>query len=214
MKKVWQWVEVGFAMCALGIVTAFLVYAFKEHSEGAAAWIQAVGSIGAIIGAYYIGRWQAAAAEIQAKRVRDEILKGKQLAARAIADAAYGEVKAANNAIGDTYLVWRHWFHYRPSVFSAQIEAISRLQLFELDDADAMRSIIDLQNSMLSMQHIFTKAEKMRADYNGNPPGDGVSSHDLIGYVNAAYEAYIRIRNRFYDEATSMEAIEHPRARR
>ncbi|CAJ4101178.1 bacteriophage protein [Burkholderia pseudomallei] len=54
MKKVWQCLEVGFALCALGIVALFLVYAFKLHSNDAAGWVQAVGSIAGIFIAIWI----------------------------------------------------------------------------------------------------------------------------------------------------------------
>lgn len=66
MIRVWQRIEICFALAALAIVVAFLVYAFKLHSDGAAAWVQAIGSIAAIIGAFEVGRRQADAARKQA----------------------------------------------------------------------------------------------------------------------------------------------------
>ncbi|MBR8037890.1 hypothetical protein KDW40_07970 [Burkholderia cenocepacia] len=204
----------GISGLILGLSIACLLSHLPGSSSEWASWVQAIGSIGAIIGAYFFGKWQAHAAEEQASRAREDVLKGKQLAARTVADAAFNEVKAASKAIGDSYLMWGAFhFHYRPGVFSAQIDAIGRLKLFELDDAEAMRSIIGLHNSMLAMQHIFSRAEKIRAEYRGNPPGDGISSNELIGYVTAAFDSYVRIRNRFHDNVSPMEAIEHPRAR-
>lgn len=57
MKKVWQWIEAGFALCALGIVTIFLIYAFRVNSEGTAAWVQAVCAFVGIFGAFGVARY-------------------------------------------------------------------------------------------------------------------------------------------------------------
>jgi hypothetical protein len=61
MKRVWQCVEIGFALVALSIVVAFLVFAFKGYHEGPAAWFQAVGAIATVIGAYWVARIQIVA---------------------------------------------------------------------------------------------------------------------------------------------------------
>ena len=88
MKKLWQFFEVGFALCALALVVAALVYAFKTYSDGAAAWVQAVGSIVAIVGAVW-------ATKIQTKVAIDAVLTQHKLereerrkAAKAIVEAA------------------------------------------------------------------------------------------------------------------------------
>jgi hypothetical protein len=58
MKKFRLYLEAMFAVLALALVTLFCVYAFRTNSEGAAAWIQAVGSIAAIIAAWRISTEQ------------------------------------------------------------------------------------------------------------------------------------------------------------
>jgi hypothetical protein len=60
MKKIWMCIEAAFAVTALALVVAFCIYTFRTNSEGAAAWVQAVGSIVAILASARLTRWQLA----------------------------------------------------------------------------------------------------------------------------------------------------------
>ncbi|HDV6327489.1 TPA: hypothetical protein RJR39_003582 [Burkholderia cenocepacia] len=101
MKKVWHWIEVGFALCAIGVVTVFLVYAFKAHSEGAAAWIQAVGSIAAIGVAIWIGNEQNKKEMERTERVeRKEALRSLTILT-ALLENLHATAKSTANAMED-----------------------------------------------------------------------------------------------------------------
>ncbi|WP_175010354.1 hypothetical protein [Burkholderia lata] len=90
--------EVAFAGCAVAIVIAFLVYAFKSHGNDAAAWVQAVGSIAAI----------GVAIQISNRQHRNDVkrsLEGERRDAKrstTILGALIGNLQSvANNAAND-----------------------------------------------------------------------------------------------------------------
>jgi hypothetical protein len=70
MTILWRLIETGFAVIALLLVCYFLSYAFPESSFGLAAWVQAVGSIAAIIGSFAVAE----------KSHRDAIERDRQTA--------------------------------------------------------------------------------------------------------------------------------------
>jgi hypothetical protein len=58
MKILMNFIEAGFAIVALLLACLFCTYAWPEAKYGLAAWVQAIGSIGAIIGAITIASRQ------------------------------------------------------------------------------------------------------------------------------------------------------------
>lgn len=70
MTILWRLIEAGFAVISLLLVCYFLCYAFPESSFGLAAWVQAVGSIAAIIGSFSVAE----------KSHRDAIERDRQTA--------------------------------------------------------------------------------------------------------------------------------------
>jgi hypothetical protein len=72
MKKLWNIIEVGFGVVALLLVCAFLSIAWSRVAD-AAAWVQAVGSIAAIAGAFAIARNQAKETDRQREQDRLDI---------------------------------------------------------------------------------------------------------------------------------------------
>jgi uncharacterized membrane protein len=59
MKRAWLWLEVIFGAVAVTIVCTFLAYAWPDVKYGLSGWIQAVGAIVAIVGAFLIGERNA-----------------------------------------------------------------------------------------------------------------------------------------------------------
>lgn len=77
MTRAWRIIELLFALVALGLVTLALVFAFRRYGTDAAAWVQAVGSILAIV---------AAGAAVQYQLNRAD--QNRRRAVFAVADAA------------------------------------------------------------------------------------------------------------------------------
>lgn len=71
------------------VITLYRLYP-PAHSEDAAAWVQAIGSIVAIGGAFYLGARQARAQELARVRQAREVENRKRLQCLAIAETAMG----------------------------------------------------------------------------------------------------------------------------
>ena len=150
MKRIWEWVEVGFALVGLGVVIAFLIYAFKLHSEGAAAWIQAIGAIGAIIGAFTVASNQAKNDRRQALDLRRLERKQGRAGIRAVAEHANREAIAIELAFKAMPPFAFQMFVQNTPVISIPdaIRALESIPLHETASADAVAGFIGLKSAL------------------------------------------------------------------
>jgi hypothetical protein len=170
MKKVWQWVEVGFALCAIGVLTVFLVYASKVHSEGAAAWIQAVGSIAAIGVAIWVSNQQHHKELARAKEAeRREALRSLTILG-ALIESIYSVAESTADAledpnIGDTrenrLTVFRSIEQLRKSFYE--------LPLQSMPDVNSARLLVDARWYADSCFNLAEHRSKIRVDSGGGP---------------------------------------------
>lgn len=199
MKKVWRWIEAGFALCALGIVTVFLVYAFRMHSDGAAAWVQAVGSIAAIIGAYLFIGVSARDQRRLAMEVRDRELAERRSSLKAILDDVFVE-----------YLDLRRWYENESGIWPLEfsflsiddLENASRLlddvPLFEFDSGVLVKAILDLRRSC---RRILAWLELLQSEFRSPGADDKYPGHtyvadqikDEVDYIETVYFAALEV---------------------
>lgn len=154
MKRAWQWVEVSFALVALGLAIAFLIYAFKLHSEGAAAWVQAAGAIGAIIGAFAVASKQAKNDRRQALALRRLEREQGRAGIRAVAEHANREAIAIELAFKAMPPFAFQMFVQNTSVTSIPdaIRALEAVPLHETASADAVAGFIGLKSALQFLQ--------------------------------------------------------------
>lgn len=143
MKKIWFCIETGFALLALALVVLFCVCAFRSYSDGAAAWVQAVGSIAAIVAAWQISNNQYRRERRLSERrnMEDRLRKLDTVLAilRAIDSAA---VIAALRK--DPIIPGRSRITIQEN-FSAVIrfgDALKEVPLFDLEDANIVSRVV------------------------------------------------------------------------
>ncbi|WP_253192962.1 hypothetical protein [Burkholderia cenocepacia] len=188
MRKVWQWIEVGFAIVALGIVLAFLVYAFKRQSEGAAAWIQAIGSIAAILGAYWIGERQSAANLKHAREMDERALRRRLDAYIAVVEGARdqaGNVARLASSLNRADF-YRTWEGQNGPILAGALTAVEQIPLQELGSATAVRALIIIKSALSQM--VQTVHDRMESRDNSDHALDRFRA-DLQRY-HATVELY------------------------
>ncbi|QND94731.1 hypothetical protein SY91_02141 [Burkholderia cenocepacia] len=159
MKRISQLIEVAFALCALALVVAFLVYAFRSHSDGAAAWVQAVGSIAAIWAAYRISDREAAIQRRIAKEEAAAMLDQRKMTVAELMEHLASlchrlgvNVDAA--AIGYIDVT----FYYRSSEFTFSIKSLESIDLIELHSPNLVRGIIGMVNEAGAAQELMDRS--------------------------------------------------------
>ncbi|AJX30693.1 hypothetical protein [Burkholderia oklahomensis] len=173
MKKIWQCVEIGFALTALGIVVTFLIYAFKGRGDGVAAWVQAVGSIAAIWAAYKISEREATA---QRRNAREEaanaLAQRRETVVELMEDTAtmcHNLGQLATDNVAD-YIALSD---YRSSDFAYAIESLEAIDLISLQSVHLVRGIIGMVKETRAAQQLMDAGIAKRV----RPPFGRIKDH-------------------------------------
>jgi hypothetical protein len=153
-KRRIPWLEIV-AVSALTVIafTVVLVLFPSMKSEVKAAWLQAFGSIGAILGALYLGERQASAALNNEMKLKRNELRRWTDSILAIAEAANEQAKELekiySNGIAhdlDIFLV------YDSAAMKHIDEALSSVPVHELGSYKAVTAFIELRKSFANLQ--------------------------------------------------------------
>ncbi|WP_087688074.1 hypothetical protein [Pandoraea sp. PE-S2R-1] len=195
MERAWRCLEFGFALVGLGIVVVALMYAFKQHSESAANWVQAVGAIGAIVGAAWLGRRQMTdTRDLQLSREQAALLR-RWSSVKSVIDSLYQQcvdvesVFEGHREFGSLSFYSKYdVVEYRRSL--ARLEAVP---IFDLDSAELVSAVIGLQQHAWNLEKLVDEGIQRKF---GNGDMDGASDADVKGYARGELH-YI---HKHYDE--------------
>ncbi|ARU23028.1 sulfite reductase [Ralstonia solanacearum] len=192
-----SWTLVGLYFFALAV---YLARRFGVESQTIAAWVQAVGAIAAIAGAYALGERQMRHAVQREEARRAEALAATHEGIRTIADGAKTEILEVAHALRrhsvDVKALRRG---FRPEAFAAMAEALGRIPVLEIRNVDLVRSIIGLQQQMLALLPLLRRASEPEFV---TVPGAGGSTMEvprdtraerLLALARSAYISYVCI---------------------
>lgn len=196
MTKIRFYVEIGFAVTALLLVTLFCVYAFKHAGDGAATWVQAFGSIAAILGSAATVGWQL-------KRQRDDerrrhnysILRRIRQMEAICTEAVFLINQLDENVIGDREASNYFNMVHDPSHFSMVRAAIESVSLWDLPTEDLITPFILLRKAVTRSFDIAETLSKM--NFEASSGGEYVSIKMTLALRNeacAAVAAQLAIR--------------------
>jgi hypothetical protein len=159
------------------------------------AWVQAVGSIAAIIGAYWVSGIQIKADTVAAVEAEARAQRRQRGSILAIAKAAIEVVdvlpKAADHNLQGRLAVS---ILYDKRVFEGFINALEAVPIHELGSARAVTALLGLKNGLIAIQVAAEKffAQSMGAENlypSSRPdPAKKLSIGHRIASVQAAYE--------------------------
>jgi hypothetical protein len=151
---------------ALGaIVAVVLVAHFGATSAGTqpyradamASWMQAIGSVAAILGAYWIGERQSASALRAARESEIASLKRRLDAYAAVAksacDQAMNVSKLAGALSGQQFKI--NWIDQNGPVYRSAFASTESIPLHDLGSAEAVRSLIILKTALARMERFI-----------------------------------------------------------
>jgi hypothetical protein len=118
-----------------------------------AAWVQAVGSIAAIAGAWVIGKRQSDTAYLHAMRLQENDRHNRVLAVFPIAARAHELIVELDNMPYDHY----YKGHYSAPSFRACIKAIEAIPLHELGKFGLVEGYMQMQQALEAAAHAAAK---------------------------------------------------------
>lgn len=134
------------AGAVLATLVALGVASDLDKSEWA-AWVQAFGSVGAIVGSYLIGRWQSEREDDHAQRMALLAKHEKWSAVKAVLDDIYHQCLDVADQFDDADAPLAAPFapHYDPRKFAKSLERVESIPVFELNSDRLAGPIIDFQ---------------------------------------------------------------------
>ncbi|WP_175728423.1 hypothetical protein [Burkholderia ambifaria] len=162
MKKIWQWIEACFALCALGIVSVFLIYAFRVNSEGAAAWVQAVCAFVGIFGAFGVARYTVRMDERQ-KATQAKIGRAADLLALQHIAAELSQMCVLTN-FEKSNLRERSIYPDAAEEFDAMFNLLTSFPVVNVVSLGEMDSLLELRRKAKFCSRIFAEDRSLTGD--------------------------------------------------
>jgi hypothetical protein len=134
------------------VIAAMTIHAWGWNSGNVASWVQAVGSIAAIIGSYFIGERQAKAAlaatqkahqlaEETRRTVEAKAAQERRAGMYAVVLAAHNHTVEIKEALDDEYNI-KMYSIYHPSIIDSMIELLSKLPIHTLGSERAIAAFV------------------------------------------------------------------------
>lgn len=196
-------VTVAIATALLVGLTVVAIYVWGWNWGNVASWVQALGSVAAIIGSYRIGERQAKAA-LDATQKAHQLAEETRQSVEALKDrerreGMYAVIFAAHNhtmqikeALSDEGNVKIHSI-YHPSIIDSMVELLSKLPIHTLGSERAVAAFV-----IYSGQFTFLKSAM--AEYLAGP------------YTDEIKKKIAELKEHSYDERYSNDLIASKRA--
>lgn len=180
-----------------------------EKSSDLASWIQAIGSIGAILGAFVIGERQAAKAREYALHFYKTERKRIDAGARGVVGHLFGELLSLKDTADELpyeYFV-QTWNSMLKGASHAAINAFDHLPLHELGTANRVRIGFEMRGTLVDC--IFNISRTLAGE--NDPPSEGQTSigntyelrhrrtNNIRSQIAFSLKRQEELRNAFYD---------------
>lgn len=138
-----------------------------EAHPGMAAWIQALGSILAVLGVYWLGGQQSRAALRNSMRMHDVECERRTYAIVAIMAAANVYIDGLPSVVQNTESDKRLFgLRYSDQAISGFIDALSQIPIYEVGSAEAVTDLLYFRKEVVSLREIVFGFIDLRV-----PPG-------------------------------------------
>lgn len=147
MKKIDGWeIPLG-VLAGVSMVAIFLHYQ-PHKSDAVAAWVQAFGSIAAIVGAVWIGNRQVQAALSTEARAS----AGRRKSILAIAEAAYEHSERFRRLLAQSDPRASLSLNYHESIINGVAEALGSVPFHEVGSRDGVMALLSLRDQLLFLK--------------------------------------------------------------
>lgn len=198
MKKAWLVLELVFALASLAIACYFFTYTWPDEEFGLSSWVQAIGSITAIVGAYWVGERQVNAAAESAKRMHASQELKRQASYLAIATAARDYVSDISSTFYMTKVdKFRLFMKYHEQIARDYIAAMNAVPIHDLGSPECVKEWFATKNAMMYFEKALSfYVEHVNDDFGGDPEkraGNPSGVTQCAGYMALCYDSLARV---------------------
>ncbi|AOI98136.1 hypothetical protein [Burkholderia sp. LA-2-3-30-S1-D2] len=192
------------------LVGAIAVTAYRYVDWGSlkaadwAAWVQAVGAIAAIAGAYFLGERSASHQLKIATQTRDRELAERRSSLKAVLDEVYVRFKRIEPSLNDSGA-----FNYSAFTLvsedqlSRTLDLLDQVPIFELDSGELTQAVLTIQAACMSLTRLVTQFKLHQKEKPNDYPGDDVATAFMRGSLKTLDETFgavVRLTNGKYPE--------------
>ncbi|WP_431206765.1 hypothetical protein [Burkholderia cepacia] len=143
-------------------------------TSAVAAWVQAVGSIAAILVAIWVGERSAVKQFEVARQVRDSELRERRASLKAVLDDVYVRFKRVEPSLNVNGTLSNSAFVLvTPYGLQSALDLLAQVPIFELDSGDLTRAVLNIRVSCKSIEN-FVVQYKLDPKERRSYPGDDV----------------------------------------
>lgn len=135
------------------VVILACTYAWPEDRFGMAAWVQAIGSVGAIIGAVLVMKWQSQEAAQLAQKMDDRALARRLSAVESIVEHAYNlseVLRVRTQPVNDYHDYF--FSNVSPEDIDTALNALSEIPLHTLESFKMVRAVQQIRQKLQRLQ--------------------------------------------------------------
>lgn len=167
---------------------------FFESTPGLAAWVQAIGGILAILGAYFIGERQASKELKNSQKLARDQERERRVAILEVAKMAMQSAQKIDEIFSsakDIDLVTRMLSEYHPKILDGRVAALAAIPLHTLGSSSAVAALLDLRDQLEFLQVCVQRWQQERASATEQKPAtDNVwakNVHNNFSRIQAHY---------------------------
>jgi hypothetical protein len=181
-----------FRICVLLLALgAGLIALFPPRTTGdVAAWVQAIGTIGAIVGSFLVAEMQATAAARTAEQAANAAELSKQAKFVAIAAYGLGAADYVRDIIRDEDSISPVVFarSYNRSLVQDAAEALKGIPLHEVGSPEAIAAIAGMRRALFALSALCDRA--VEDGFREATKFERQSMHSLVSAIVSVHENY------------------------
>lgn len=197
-----EWAVVGiFPTAAIILICKLIGDYFCLSKSDWASWVQAIGSIAAIAGAFLVGRHQGEIQMEVAAKERRDLLNDHYSTIKGVVDRAFQKCLNIEHYFRDDGPFGNLAFviSYSEDDFSSAIRLLTEAPIYELRSGELVEGILDLRDAMQSMQEwiqlhkVNSKTKNVEPEDPDFETDDDVLKEFLRSDMSRARNAYERV---------------------
>lgn len=194
MKRAMYYYASGVLIGAISVAAYRYVDWGNLKAADWAAWVQALGAIAAIAGAYFLGERSASHQLEIATQTRDRELAERRSSLKAILDEVYVRFKRIEPSLNDNGAFnFSAFTQVSDDQLSRTLDLLDKVPLFELDSGELTQAVITIQTACMSLTRLVKQFKLHQKEKPNEYPGDDIATAFMRGSLETLDETFATV---------------------
>ncbi|PRG73380.1 hypothetical protein [Burkholderia cenocepacia] len=187
MQKIVLWLGIAVA----GLVFAGLSNNLIHQPDGGAAWVQAIGSIGAIFCAIWIGERSAKHQAELAEKSRERQLAERRSSLKAVLDEVYVRFKRIEPSLNESgAFSFSAFAQVSEDHLERTLDLLGQVPIFDLDSGELTHAVLTIQAACMSLTQLVKQFKLHQKEKPNDYPGDDIATAFMRGSLETLDETF------------------------